>query len=885
MNLKNYQRETLDVLRRYFEATQFKSPELAYAEVASTRDIRLRLGRDYGYANPAGLERVPTVCIKVPTGGGKTILAAHALKLIAAAQGRDFPLVLWFAPSDAIRRQTAEALKRPAHPYRRELDAAFGGHVRVFDLDERAILAPEDLARNLCLVVSTTQAFVHKETNRYNVYRHSEDFERHFGGIPLEPGMEAQDDDPAKPKFSFANLVLHHHPVVIIDEAHHMVTDLSKAALARLAPSAVMGLTATPDRNNNTVYAVYAEELFREEMVKLPIELTEHRGSWEDAVAAALAKRRELAEDAAKEAAAGGGFVHPILLFQATSKTGPVPVERLKTYLVETLKIPEGEIRVATGEQKELDDIDVMSPACGVHYIITVQALKEGWDCPFAYVFCSLANVGSSTDTIQLLGRVMRMPYARRRKTRSLNRAYAHVMSAEFGAAARELTEGLKAKGFGADEAAQSVELQVPVQQELGPLFAASPDTVSVAGDVLDAVDVPSGVTVRDKADGSGEIALTGHEDAAAIRAFAAALAQKGAAGTADELTRKFARKKAEVDEPVPAAGHPMRFPRLAAVVDGETLFSTDETWETVGESVAAFLKPAFAPGDIGARADDGRTFVLTLDGNEMTYRFSAAQDAPFLKGFSGALAPGDVVNVLDGLTKDYDLLLQGEKRHWLTGIVADLLVNKGLTCEQLVLARHQVRQRLDYYYAEAIAEARRRAYQAVFAFGTKHEIRLDLARGFAFDEHVYDGPFKRYAGSYRFRKHYLGPHRVPAFDGTGVGEEFACAQKIDANGQVAFWLRNLANDAHRSFRLPVATAESSWFYSDFIGQLTDGRLFVLEYKGKLTGQDRDTIEKDAVGRLWAAQDRAKYVYATIYGPERDGKTVEQQIAAAFGAS
>lgn len=135
MNLKNYQRETLDVLRRYFEATQFKSPEAAYAEVANTRDIRLRLGRDYGYANPTGLEGVPTVCIKVPTGGGKTILATHALKLIAAAQGRDFPLVLWFAPSDAIRRQTTEALKRPTHPYRRELDAAFGGHVRVFDLD------------------------------------------------------------------------------------------------------------------------------------------------------------------------------------------------------------------------------------------------------------------------------------------------------------------------------------------------------------------------------------------------------------------------------------------------------------------------------------------------------------------------------------------------------------------------------------------------------------------------------------------------------------------------------------------------------------------------------------------------------------------------------
>ncbi|MBP2151609.1 hypothetical protein [Xanthobacter flavus] len=42
-------------------------------------------------------------------------------------------------------------------------------------------------------------------------------------------------------------------------------------------------------------------------------------------------------------------------------------------------------------------------------------------------MFCSVQNIGSATDAEQLLGRVLRMPYARRRKADALNRAYAHV--------------------------------------------------------------------------------------------------------------------------------------------------------------------------------------------------------------------------------------------------------------------------------------------------------------------------------------------------------------------------------------------------------------------------------------------------------------------------
>ena len=888
MTLTHYQDNTLTAVKAYFERCAFESPEAAYKTVTAEGDTRLRLGADYGYKSPNGMEDVPTVCIKVPTGGGKTILAAHSLKIIAEAQSKDYPFVLWFAPSDTIRKQTADAFKNVLHPYRQELDRQFEGRVKVFDLDEKFQILPEDIADNLCIVVSTVQAFVHEETGKYNVYRHNEDMERHFGEIALEPGMEAQDEavggDPAKTKFSFANFLCHIRPIIIVDEAHHMVTDLSQKSLVRLNPSAVLGLTATPGRDNNVLYSVYAQELFDEEMVKLPIELTEYKLDWEKAVISANAKRTQLAKLAAAEnAAKSGKYVRPIVLFQATPKNGDVPVEKLKEYLTDTLKIPEEEVKIATGDQKELDDVNVMDPACKVNYVITVQALKEGWDCPFAYVFCSLANVGSSKDTIQLLGRVMRMPYAKRRKTRELNRAYAFVMSKEFGTAAKELTEGLKKKGFSEVEAFKAVQENLPETDGKGDLFSVSTDVVKLDKATLDGLVLPAGIKVQDFASGDGEIHLSGSEEDGMIEQVAVQLAQNGMQEKAHELKLKHQKKKAQVAAPIPAKNHPWKFPRLGVEIDGDNLFSTDAVYETIGDSILGFLPEALSVNEISVSGDDGKTFILKLDGNEMTARFAADAHAEYLKGFSGKIEEADVVNVLDGITKDCVLLLQSEKRHWLTQIVSDLRANHGMTCEQMVLVRFQIKQRLEWHLSEALGKARRKAYQQTFCLGGDYKLSLDLPGGFALDEDIYAGNSDVYNGSWRFKKHYLGTYAIPKFDGKkpfGEGEEFESAKLIDSSSKVLYWLRNKDSDP-ASFRLPMG-GRTEWFYPDFVGELVDGRLFVLEYKGELTGQSADTVEKTAIGKLWDAQDASRYVYATIYGSAPSGLTIAQQIEDAF---
>src|SRR5690606_10748714 len=97
-----------------------------------------------------------------------------------------------------------------------------------------------------------------------------------------------------------------------------------------------------------------------------------------------------------------------------------------------------------------------------IEYVITIQALKEGWDCPFAYILCSVANTRSPTSVEQLLGRVLRMPYAKERSQEELNRAYAHVSSKTWINAQNKLYERLISMGF-EEEEAKEFTYQIPI--------------------------------------------------------------------------------------------------------------------------------------------------------------------------------------------------------------------------------------------------------------------------------------------------------------------------------------------------------------------------------------------------------------------------------------
>lgn len=257
----------------------------------------------------------------------------------------------------------------------------------------------------------------------------------------------------------------------------------------------ILELTATPVTEHkpakgvyasNVLYTVSAAELKAEEMNKMPIRLTTEP-TWEKTVGAALDARAALEEAARAEEAETGEYIRPIILFQAQSASKDDPPrltwDKLKAELLGR-GIPASQIAVHTGPEKDLDGIGNMRDrACPVRFIITVSKLKEGWDCPFAYVLCSVAEQVSATAVEQILGRVLRMPRSKRKQRDALNQSYAFILSKDFNATATQLKDGLvEGAGFNRLEVAQLVTAQgnMGFGDEAAP-FVSAPLTADVA--------------------------------------------------------------------------------------------------------------------------------------------------------------------------------------------------------------------------------------------------------------------------------------------------------------------------------------------------------------------------------------------------------------------
>src|SRR5699024_3908708 len=186
----------------------------------------------------------------------------------------------------------------------------------------------------------------------------------------------------------------------------------------------------------------------KENMVKLPVIVYNNHDKTE-VVNNALHLQRNLERFAKKEEEKGGKYIRPIVLFQAQPKTKKdnVTFRKLKEQLI-GLGIPEEQIKIKTANIDELKGIDLMSKNCEVRYIITINALKEGWDCPFAYLLASLANKSSAVDVEQILGRVLRQPYVHKHSAYQLNLSYVLTASAKFNETLQNIVKGLQESGF-----------------------------------------------------------------------------------------------------------------------------------------------------------------------------------------------------------------------------------------------------------------------------------------------------------------------------------------------------------------------------------------------------------------------------------------------------
>ena len=493
--LKEYQERTLETLTEYYQnCLRLQNASTAFYDLT-----------ERPYATVDGLPGMPYVCLRLPTGGGKTFVACHAVSVTASELLKtESPIVLWLVPSNAIRDQTLNALKNRSHPYRDALESA-RRNIEILTIGEALYLSPHILNTKTTIVVSTMQAFRVEDTDGRKVYESSGALMGHFTHLPDETLSEVERDESGKPIYSLANLLCVKRPLVIVDEAHNARTELSFETLARFNPSAIIEFTATPDTDqnpSNVLYTVSAAELQAEDMIKMPIQL-ETNPEWKRLLAAAIAQRNALEVDTEKEREETGEYIRPVMLIQAQPRRRDretLTVEVVEKCLLEEHKIPEEQIARATGEDKGLDDVDINDPECQIRYVITVQALREGWDCPFAYILCSVAEMRSSTAVEQILGRVMRLPKAQRKKQESLNSAYAFVASQNFAEAASALTNGLVQNGF---EKQAAAELIRPTDEKQGefPSFegATQPDTEPLAAARGEVFKVPKLMVKRNQ--------------------------------------------------------------------------------------------------------------------------------------------------------------------------------------------------------------------------------------------------------------------------------------------------------------------------------------------------------------------------------------------------
>ncbi|MDD4191204.1 MAG: DEAD/DEAH box helicase family protein [Mangrovibacterium sp.] len=458
MELKPYQQQVINDLERFLEYKNiYRSSAKAFNRYWEGRVGKYQLNPDGSNSGMTPYkDTIPGashVTIKVPTAGGKTFIACNALYSIFKSYDSTTPkAVVWLVPWSNLLQQTANNLADPGHSYREKLNSLFGNRIEVFEKEQLlqgAGFNPTSLTGQLNIFIfsfSSLRIDSRKQEDR-KIYQQNGALESFRSMIDPELLLPETDET------ALINIIRSLRPVVIVDESHNAESDLSVEMLNNLNPSFVLDLTATPRQNSNILSLVNAMSLKKEHMVKLPVIVYNHYKK-EDVITSALHLQRQLELFAIEEEKITGKYIRPVVLFQAQSNIkgkDNTTFRNIKEQLIK-LKIPEEQIKIKVSGLDELNGIDLMAKNCPVRYIITVNALKEGWDCPFAYILASLADRSSAVDVEQILGRVLRQPYVTRHQKQLLNLSFVLSASVKFQATLDNIVDALQNSGFSKDD-------------------------------------------------------------------------------------------------------------------------------------------------------------------------------------------------------------------------------------------------------------------------------------------------------------------------------------------------------------------------------------------------------------------------------------------------
>lgn len=429
---------------------------------------------------------IPNVCLKVPTGGGKTLLAAASVgRVFSGYLNQHAGLVLWIVPNEAIYRQTLKTLSNRDHPYRQMLNLAGAGRVKILEKDSP--MTRLDVESHLCVMLLMLQSAARRDEaqrklkafrDRGNVLGFTpreDDIEGHWTLLQEVPNLDVyaafgQDHEAARRqkgsivKSSLGNVLRLVRPMIVIDEGHHAYTENALRTLDGFNPCFMLELSATPrvssdkGSGSNILVDVRGTDLDEAEMIKLPIHV-DVRGwpDWQSCLASAVAQLDSLQQEATALQAETSRYIRPMLLVQVERTgrdlrdAGFIHAEDAKAYLMQ-LGFIERQIAIKTSDKDDLkqpENIDLLSPTCEIRAIITKQALQEGWDCPFAYVLCALAAGRAVGAMTQLTGRILRQPHVIKTGRAALDACYVLCHDATTGEVVKAIKHSLETEGMG----------------------------------------------------------------------------------------------------------------------------------------------------------------------------------------------------------------------------------------------------------------------------------------------------------------------------------------------------------------------------------------------------------------------------------------------------
>jgi type III restriction enzyme len=790
--------------------------------------------------------RVPHICIKVPTAGGKTFIACNAIKTIFDAFAYDKPkAVVWLVPSITILDQTIKNLKDTGHPYRQKINAHFGNKVEVFD--KAALL--QGAGFNATSVKEQLNIFVLSFDSIRTANKEGRKVFEQNGSLQTFETLLGKEEE-----ISLMKVMQYLNPMVVVDESHNAETDLSVDMLKGFNPCFILDLTATPKKNSNIISFIDALELKKENMVKLPVIVYNHQDKTE-VINSALQLQKRLELQAINEEKKGGKYIRPMVLFQAQPKNGKdflneeeekSNVQKLKEKLIE-LKIPAEQIKIKTASINEIKGIDLMSKDCEVRYIITINALKEGWDCPFAYILASLADKSSAVDVEQILGRVLRQPYVMKHNFPLLNLSYVLTASSKFLDTLDNIVKGLNKAGFSdrdykvVDPAmVERAKNQDPLQQLT--IFSTTEETLEDITSDIDTTRILLPSETEAPSTSVSEIEQTAIKQNEAFEKTVSEMEANNIFVFPNEIQQLV--KTYQIKDIFQEQAGQINLPQFYLKVTRSDLFGIEEEVLLDKENLLKGFALSKADTNIGFDSITSELYKVDLDETKKEH-------TPTFVRLDGDVKESIMAYILDPARKD-------SRVRNITKRLMELIGNMN-PIEEKEIERY-INRILEDFKDEQFNDL------AANEYTYKDKIKFKII---ALSEQFAEKKFKDFLDTDKvfIKSSFTLPTSIAPGDtakditkslyekeGSMNGFEERVINEIGNMTNIAFWTRNIER---KGFKINGFVNH----YPDFIIQSKSGKTILLETKG----DHLDAEQKIRLGRLWASKAGNNYRYFMVY--------------------